>query len=239
MVAELAGASELIRLETMRPGANRRAVLGATFAAILFDNDSTLTDSQGAVYRSWLRWAQHFDVPLDRLQNVHGMPSGETIARIAPKLPQAEARSVFDRLELNDLEGVTALPGALDALRDAGDRAAIVTSAGRKLLRHRLASAGIPAPTVTVTADDVARGKPAPDPDLEAARRLGVGPRDCLVVEDAVAGVRSGRAAGAATLAFLTTATADFLMEADLIVRDLSLVRFRQVDGGVRLVLVG
>lgn len=128
-----------------------------------------------------------------------------------------------------------ALPGALEALQAVGERAAIVTSAGRELLTRRLQAAGIPLPRIVVTAEDTDRGKPAPDPYLHAARRLGVEPADCLVVEDAPAGIRSGRAAGAATMAVMTSTTPERLDEADLIVRDLSEVVFERVPGGVRV----
>ncbi|GAA4873189.1 HAD-IA family hydrolase [Serinicoccus chungangensis] len=118
-----------------------------------------------------------------------------------------------------------ALPGALDALRALGDRAAVVTSADQALASARLRAAGLPEPAVLVCADDVARGKPDPEPYLEAAARLGVDPARCLVVEDSAAGLRSGRAAGAATLALLTTTPREQLGDADLVVPDLSWVR--------------
>ncbi len=73
------------------------------------------------------------------------------------------------------------------------------------LARARLAAAGLPEPGVLVTADQVARGKPAPDPYLLAAERLGVDPADCLVLEDAPAGIAAGRAAGMTVWAVTTT----------------------------------
>ena len=82
---------------------------------------------------------------------------------------------------------------------------AIATSCALPLARARLAAAGLAAPAVLVTADQVARGKPAPDPYLLAAERLGVDPADCLVLEDAPAGVAAGRAAGMTVWAVATT----------------------------------
>lgn len=211
----------------------RRDVLSETFDAVLFDNDSTLIDSRVAVERSWAAWARHYKVSPDLLTGTHGVPGRQTISRIAPELPLEEATAVFDRIELEHLDEIDALPGAREALERVGERAAIVTSAGRTLLARRLEAAGLRPPAIVVTADDVDEGKPSPVPYLEGARRLNVDPRKCLVVEDSVPGIRSARAAGAATLAVLTTATAKELAEADLVVADLSVMRFAVEDGRV------
>lgn len=215
-----------------------RDILSETFHAVLFDNDGTLTDSSGAVTRSWHAWARHHQIPAEAFGNVHGMPSRQIVARVAPHLDVEEATAHIDRIELEDLEGVVALPGAAAALAAIGDRAAVVTSAGRELADLRIGAAGLTPPAVVVTADDISRGKPDPEPYLTGAERLGVDPARCLVVEDAPAGLRSGRAAGAATLAVLTTSGREELTgEADLVVADLSEVVFERVDGGVRLSL--
>lgn len=220
-------------------GTPRRDVLGEVFAAVLFDNDSTLIDSRSAVERSWRTWAQQYGIPLRRLADTHGMPSREIIARVAPELDLDRAAAAFDRVEIENVAGITALPGAVAALAAVGDRAAVVTSAGRALLTARLGAAGIPGLSVQVTVEDAARGKPEPDPYLEGARRLGVDPTNCLVVEDAVAGLKSGRAAGAATLAVATSTTRERLDPyADLVVDDLSRVTFHRGPDGVRLRLL-
>ncbi|MFK5584093.1 HAD family hydrolase [Serinicoccus sp. LYQ131] len=223
------------------PTTHRRDVTEETFAAVLLDSDSTLVDSGAAVERSWAGWARRYRVPVERLGDTHGMPSRRSIARIDRELGLGldldAAGATFDALELDDLEGVVALPGALEALEVLGARGAVVTSAGRELAGARLRAAGLPTPTVLVSADDVALGKPDPGPYLEGAARLGVDAARCLVVEDSVAGVRSGRDAGAATLALLTTTPADRLGEADLVVPDLSAVRFTVGAGGVRVSL--
>lgn len=100
----------------------------------------------------------------------------------------------------------------------------------------RLAAAGFTAPAVLVTADDISRGKPDPEPYLLAAQRLQVDPGRCLVIEDAPAGLRSGRAAGAATVGVVTTTPADELASlADLVVNDLAALEFTLEDEGVRV----
>ena len=215
-----------------------RAITEETFAAVLFDNDGTLIDSSGAVVRSWTSWAQAHGVPLETLVGFHGVPSRGIVARVAPHLDLDEAVADIDRRELEDLEGILALPGAREALAAVGERAAVVTSAGADLAARRLAAAGVSPPAVLVTADDIprGRGKPDPLPYLTGARRLGVDAGRCLVVEDPPAGLRSGRAAGAATLAVVTTGTPEEVApEADLVVPDLSHVAFDLVPDGVRV----
>jgi sugar-phosphatase len=133
------------------------------------------------------------------------------------------------------------LPGAAEALASlVGSKNAIATSCTAPLARARIAAAQLVPPSILVTADDVARGKPAPDPFLEAARRLEVDPTRCLVVEDAPKGLEAAHAAGCFTLAVATTTPRDQL-DADAIVDDLSHVRFDATPAGmlVRLAEVG
>ncbi len=107
---------------------------------------------------------------------------------------------------MEDLDGVVLLPGAqrlLDALPP--ERWTIATSCTRPLAEVRLRVAGLPIPPTIVTSSDVKLGKPDPEPYLKAAAKLGFAASDCIVVEDAPAGVRAGKAAGARVIAFLTT----------------------------------
>ena len=97
------------------------------------------------------------------------------------------------------------------------DRWGVATSGTRHTVSIRFPYLGLPEPSVMVTADDVQRGKPAPDPYLLAAKRLGVAPADCLVIEDAPAGVEAAKAAGARVIAVATTNQAQTLAEADAI----------------------
>lgn len=210
-----------------------------TFDAVLFDNDGTLTDSRGAVERSWLAWADHHGIDRAALLGFHGVPSSSIVRAVAPHLDAVAATADIDRRELEDVDGVVALPGAVAALEAVGERAAIVTSATLDLAVLRLEAAGLVAPEAVVTANDISRGKPDPEPYLLAARRMGVDPARCLVVEDAPAGLESGRAAGAATLAVVTTSTEEELSPlADLVVPDLAAVEFVSTPEGVRVRLV-
>lgn len=216
-----------------------RDITAEVFEAVLFDNDGTLTDSTAAVERSWRAWAAHHDVPVERLVRYHGVPSRSIVEAVVDAHVDVDlATSDIDRRELEDLEDVEALPGAVEAMDAVGDRAAIVTSAGRELAELRLGAAGLSAPEAFVTADDITRGKPDPQPYLIGAGKLGADPSRCLVVEDAPAGVASGRAAGAATLAVTTTSPAEDL-DADLVVADLSEVVFTETADGIRVRLRG
>ena len=214
-----------------------RDITAETFDAVLFDNDGTLTDSTAAVERAWRAWAVEHGVPMERLSSYHGVPSRSIVEAVVEEHVDVDlATEDIDRRELADLVGVVALPGAADAMAAVGPRAAIVTSASRELAVLRLDAAGLLAPEAFVTADDITRGKPDPQPYLIGARKLGVDPSRCLVVEDAPAGLRSARAAGAAALAVTTTSAAEDLEPlADLVVRDLSEVEFTSTPDGVRL----
>ncbi len=138
-------------------------------------------------------------------------------------------------LEENDTEGIVVLPGALEALSSLpAGRAAIATSCTDGLAKARIGATGLPVPPVLVTAEQTPIGKPAPEPYLLAADKLGVDPRRCLVVEDATSGIQAGRAAGCATLAVLTHLTPGS-SGADAEVPDLSAVRFDVGSNGVTL----
>nr|WP_062331375.1 HAD-IA family hydrolase [Herbidospora sakaeratensis] len=173
------------------------------FCAVLFDLDGTLADSDAAVARAWAAWSVKRGVDLETIMRVSpGRPGVETIAELGAHLTPAEVLADAEenlRMEEADLDGVSAVLGALGLLasyEDLGVPWAIVTSCPRPLALARIGAARLPRPRVMVTADDVTRGKPDPECYLLAARLLDVEARRCLVVEDAVAGVRAGRAAG-------------------------------------------
>jgi mannitol-1-/sugar-/sorbitol-6-phosphatase len=176
-------------------------------SALLFDMDGVLIDSTPAVARVWTRWAIQRGLDPDKVVSMaHGRPSRTTIRDLLPEADvDLEDREV-ERQEIADLDGVVLLPGArqlLDSLPP--DRWTIATSCTRALAEVRLRAAGLPIPKNMITSSDVKIGKPHPEPYLIAAARLGFAASDCIVVEDAPAGVRAGRAAGARVIAFLTT----------------------------------
>jgi sugar-phosphatase len=190
-------------------------------AAVLFDMDGTLVDSDAAVARAWVRWAQEAGVdPALALAGSDGFPARATIARVRPDLEgealeAAARRQMF--LQYDDVADVIAIRGAVALLAFLAERGipwAVVTSADRRLATNRLRAAGIEA-TVVVTVEDVDRGKPDPAGFLRAAELLGVAPGRCLVVEDAEPGVAAARAAGVAAVAALKGVPGDIAI-ADL-----------------------
>lgn len=211
------------------PGAVLRA------RAILFDLDGVLVDSHLVVERVWKRWSERHGLTIpDLVRRAHGRRSVETIRELAPILDtDAEVRWLHEA-ELNDTEGLVALPGAHAALAalDDGERA-IVTSAGWALAELRLRHVGLPVPEVLVAAEDIPTGKPAPDGYREAARRLGVAPSACVVVEDTPPGILAGNAAGATVVAVTTTFAPDRLGEAHLVVPSLAALKITREEGWI------
>lgn len=181
---------------------------GRSFGALLFDMDGTIINSIAAAERAWAAWAERHGLDVASfLPTIHGVRGVETITRLGlPGLdPQAEAHSVL-LAEIEDVEGVEAIEGAAAFLHALPpDRWAIVTSSPRRLALRRLEAAGMPVPAILVTGEDVERGKPAPDCFLLAAERLGQRIEDCLVFEDAPAGIQAAEAAGAAVVVVTVT----------------------------------
>jgi sugar-phosphatase len=181
-----------------------------SFAAFLFDMDGTILTSIKAAERVWGQWAASHGLDVDAfLPTIHGKRTEETVRALElPGVdPVAEAASIT-RAEIEDVAGIEAIVGAHDFLASLPPgRWAIVTSAPRALAQARVAAVGLPMPAVLVAAEDVERGKPAPDPFLLGAKKLGVAPAACLVFEDTLAGLRSASAAGMASIVVTTTHT--------------------------------
>jgi mannitol-1-/sugar-/sorbitol-6-phosphatase len=174
-----------------------RPVTLLPYSAVLFDCNGVLVDSDTAVVHSWSRWAHQMNLdPEEVLPTVYGRRSADTVAHfIAPSRRQA-AVELIDRLEIEEAAGTTAIPGAADPLAGIPPhRWATVTSASRDLAHARLAAAGLTVPEILVTADDIKHGKPHPEGYLAAAQLLGMPAAQCVVVEDAPAGIRAARAA--------------------------------------------
>jgi len=174
---------------------------------LLFDLDGVLIDSSACVTRHWRQWADRHNLDLTSVMRIaHGVRTIETMRALAPELDAEWEAAAFARGELADTEGIVALDGAQPLLHSLpADRWGIVTSASRALARARLRQAGLSLPSVMVCSDDVQRGKPAPEPYLEGARRLGRRPSRCIAVEDAPAGIESARAAGMQVVGIAST----------------------------------
>jgi mannitol-1-/sugar-/sorbitol-6-phosphatase len=203
--------------------------------ALLFDLDGVLIDSTPAVIRVWTQWAiAHGFDPDEVVRRAHGRPSISTIREYFPHGDHEAENHVVESGEIADLNGVVPLPGARELLEVLPpDRWTIVTSCTRPLGTTRLRAAGLPIPTHLVTCDDIKNGKPDPEPYLKGASLLGAAAKDCVVVEDAPAGIRAGKAAGARVIACRTTSPEQELRDAgsDWIVdncKSISVLRSRE-----------
>lgn len=211
----------------------------------LFDLDGTLVNSLPVVERSWCRWADRFGIPHDEVLNfIHGKQAITSLRHFLPGRSEEEIQAEFtwlEKVEATNTDGVTALPGAialLNTLNEAGIPWAIVTSGSIPVAHARHRAAGLPDVDVFVTAERVKHGKPAPDAYLLGAELLGLEAEQCVVVEDAPAGLLSGLAAGCRTIAVNVPADAPRLDEADLVLTTLeSLAIERLPDGNVNVIL--
>jgi mannitol-1-/sugar-/sorbitol-6-phosphatase len=209
---------------------------------VLFDLDGVLVDSTPALARCWTKWSlRHGFVPDDVVRIAHGRPSIATMRELLPDADHQAADREMERWEIEDLDGVVPLPGALQLLQALpAENWAIVTSCTRPLAEVRIRAAGLPMPLHLVTAADVQKGKPDPEPYLKGAMSLGLAPPDCIVVEDAPAGIRAGKASRASVIALRTTADDAELTVAgaDWIVKDLDSVRLTLVPSDHQLELL-
>ncbi len=205
--------------------------------AIIFDLDGVLADSNIAVERHLRLWSERHAIAFERVLEVHhGRRTIETIAMLAPHVDAAVEAESIEAVAADDTEGVTAFPGAMRLLESLPpQRWAIATSGTRRIAANRIAHLRFPEPMVFVTADDVAVGKPAPDPYLMAAERLGVDPSRCLVIEDAPAGIESALSAGAKVIAIASTLPAKVLTRAEVVVPELDQLDIELVSGVVHV----
>lgn len=202
----------------------------------LFDLDGTLVDSLPVVERSWRCWAKSYGVDPDAvLDFIHGKQAITTLRHFMPDKSEAEIQAEFLRLEhieATDLDGIRALPGAIELLEHLEANAipwAIVTSGSIPVAHARHRAAGLPTPEVFVTAEQVKHGKPQPDAYLLGAELLGLPPQRCLVVEDAQAGIQAGIAAGCLVAAVNVPPETPELLEVDFVLSTLAALRVEKL----------
>ena len=193
-------------------------------SAILFDLDGVLVDSTRAVDREWREWAARKGVDGDAIMAIaHGVRTIEVIRRVAPHLDAETEAAAIENHEAHDQRGVTVMSGAAELLQSIPDgRWGVVTSGSRLLAQNRLRYCGLPVPEVLVTSDDVANGKPHPEPYLKGAKLLGFPPEECLVIEDAPAGIQSARAGGMKVIGMASTYQPEKLAMAEAIIKAFS-----------------
>jgi sugar-phosphatase len=191
-----------------KPLTDQPAIFRKSYAAFLFDMDGTLLSSIAAAERVWSIWARNHGIDVETfLPTMHGVRAEDTIRRQnLAGIDVAKEVAWVMQAEIEDVDGVMAIDGIVEFLNTLPqDRWSIVTSATKELAAARLAAAGIAVPKHIVTAEDVQRGKPAPDCFLLAAERLGMKASDCLIFEDAPAGIAAAEAAGADVMVITAT----------------------------------
>jgi mannitol-1-/sugar-/sorbitol-6-phosphatase len=201
--------------------------------AILFDLDGVLVDSTRSVTRQWRMWAEENNIdPQKVVEIAHGVRTIEIVRTLAPQLDAAAEVIRIEKREADDQEGIAVMPGAADVLKAIPEgRWCVVTSGTRYLATARLKLANLPMPKVLVAADDVSKGKPDPQPYLMGAIQLGMNPVDCLVIEDAPAGIRAAHAGGMKAIGITSTYPASGLQEADAIVQKLAQIKVEAAGG--------
>ena len=197
--------------------------------AILFDLDGTLVESNSFIERLWQDWGrQHGIAPQYMSEVMHGRRAREIIHIVAPHLPIKEEAYAMETAEISNMEGMQAYRGARGLLDTLPRKQwAIVTSGTLRVASARLNYAKLPTPEVFITADDVKAGKPAPDGYLLAAKRLNVSPADCVVVEDAPAGIQAGKAAGMKVIGIASSLQKETLSQADIVVREFADIKLQ------------
>jgi len=196
-------------------------------SGLLFDNDGVLVDSHLAASVAWKIWCDEYapHIDWDRPENSGQRAEDKVREWIATPDLFEVANNRINQLEQDSADQTVALAGALELLTSLpANTWTVCTSANPNLGRARLLAAGLPIPPQLVTAADVQRGKPHPDPYLLGAERLGFAPEDCVVFEDAAAGATAAAAAGVGLIVGVSeTALAT---EADIVVRDLTGITF-------------
>lgn len=210
----------------------------------LFDLDGTLVDSLPVVERAWSNWGKRHGIDADEILDfIHGKQAITSLRHFMAGSSEEEIQQEFtllEKTEAEDTEGVTALPGACELLAHLNALEipwAIVTSGSMPVASARRQAAGLPLPTHFVTAERVKKGKPEPDAYLLGAELLGLSPADCVVVEDAPAGILSGLAAGCAVIAVNAPAETPRLAETALQLTTLNALRISKADDGTITVL--
>jgi len=194
---------------------------------LLFDNDGVLVDSMPGASQAWVLWGERYHHGFDLSPAYHGRRASDIVAELVTEEKFQGALEYINQLELDQAHSTTALSGTLELLASLPDGSwNIVTGANPELARARLSAAGIVAPQALVTADDGEKGKPDPEPYLLGAQKIGVPIAECVVFEDAPAGLVAGKLAGAALLVGIGEQTLDSV--ADLVIVSLAGLKYSQ-----------
>lgn len=207
----------------------------------LFDLDGTLVDSLPVVERAWSNWASRHGIAAEEVLNfIHGKQAITSLRHFMAGSSEEAIQQEFialEKLEAEDTDGIVALPGAVELLARLNELDipwAIVTSGSVPVASARRKAAGLPEPEVFVTAERVQNGKPEPDAYLLGAQLLELEPEECVVVEDAAAGILSGLAAGCHVVAVNAPVGSPRLEDVDMLLNSLDeLVIHKNADGSI------
>ncbi len=175
------------------------------YTAILFDCDGTLADTMPAHYRAWLHVTNHHGLRFDEdyFYALGGRPTRDILATLATEasieIDLDQASEMKEAAFLEQVKHVKAIDPVIAAVRRAHGHVpvAVVTGGYHDVCEKILLQIGVREFfDCIVASEDTSRHKPEPDPFLEAARRLGVTPKGCLVWEDSDLGIESARRAG-------------------------------------------
>lgn len=198
---------------------------------VIFDMDGVLIDSYLAHFLSWRKMLRNhgLDITEEQFAATFGRTNPDIFARLYPSVKQEqypalaeEKEAAFREIISGDFPEMEGASELIAALHEAGAALAIGSSGPPENLEAVLSA--LPGGThfmATTNGNEITRGKPDPEVFLTAARKLGLLPERCVVVEDAPAGVTAGKAAGCAVIALTGTATRDRLAGADLVVDSL------------------
>lgn len=205
--------------------------------AILFDLDGVLVDSAECVERTWRGWAARHNLDPEKvIAAAHGRRTIETVRMVAPELSADEEVASLEANEAMTSEGIYEIPGARELLEGLPHGSwAIVTSGIRPVAQLRLDLMKLPSPAVMICANEIERGKPDPEGYLAAAAGLRRGADECVVIEDAPAGIEAAHAAGMPVIAIATTYPADQLSAADAVVERLADLKIVRDGDGIRI----
>ncbi len=203
---------------------------------VLFDVDGVLVDTEELIARASVEMFREKGLEVQPEDFVPFVGTGEIryLGGVAEKynfpidVMEAKKRvyEIYEEIARDNLQLLPGVRSFIERCRKAGLHLAVATSADRVKMLINLREGGLPEEyfDALVTAEDVIHKKPAPDIYLKAAEKLGLPPSQCLVVEDAPAGVEAGKKAGARVLALTTTFPAGKLGAADWIAPDLAQV---------------
>ncbi|GAA5799561.1 HAD-like domain-containing protein [Helicostylum pulchrum] len=182
--------------------------------AIIFDLDGTMVDTTPLVERHWHLFAKENGLDGYKARS-HGVRTMETFEKWAPHKATPEEVAEFEKKLADESDGISVLPGVSSLLEKIpSDKWGIYTGGTQYMAKKRLEQSKLPRPRTVICGDMLTKGKPDPAGYIRAAKEVGYQSNDVIVFEDAPAGVKSGRAAGAVVIACVTSHTVDQLKEA-------------------------